>query len=117
MTVTYITPEQAAKSDDKVISTQYNMPELSDFAKTAGAKHGLVSIPRESSGGQKISSAFRDAFELIGGVPRLAVWADTHPTDFYKLAARMIPPEMGSSVTHDGQVQIQHILPPGPLDE
>lgn len=35
-------------------------------------------------------AAFQSAFELIGGVPRLAVWADKNPTQFYSIYARLI---------------------------
>lgn len=41
--------------------------------------------------GQKAAEAFQTAFELIGGVPRLALWADQNPDKFYPLVARMIP--------------------------
>lgn len=34
--------------------------------------------------------AFRQAFELIGGVPRLALWADQNPSQFYTLYARFL---------------------------
>ncbi len=40
---------------------------------------------------KRASSAFAQAFELIGGVPRLALWADRNPDKFYPLFARLIP--------------------------
>lgn len=39
----------------------------------------------------RAAEAFQHAFELIGGVPRLALWADRNPDKFYPLLARMIP--------------------------
>lgn len=39
----------------------------------------------------KAAEAMQQAFELIGGVPRLALWADRNPDKFYPLFARMIP--------------------------
>lgn len=40
---------------------------------------------------QKAGEAFQSAFEVIGGVTRLALWADKNPDKFYPLFARMIP--------------------------
>ncbi|WP_235443620.1 DUF5681 domain-containing protein [Xylella fastidiosa] len=40
-----------------------------------------------------IKQAFLDAFDQLGGVPALVAWARDNKTDFYKLAARMIPTE------------------------
>lgn len=40
---------------------------------------------------QKAAESIQTVFEIIGGVPRLAMWADEHPKDFYTLFARMIP--------------------------
>lgn len=40
---------------------------------------------------KRAASAFAQAFELIGGVPRLALWADRNPDKFYPLFARLIP--------------------------
>ena len=45
----------------------------------------------------------RHAFDLIGGIPRLAHWAHANPGDFYKIWARTIP----SQVTGEGGGPIQ----------
>ena len=47
-------------------------------------------IPRAVSR-KKVENAFLNAFELIGGVSRLALWADQNPTEFYRLYARLLP--------------------------
>jgi len=59
-------------------------------------------IPRVV-GRKRVEKAFLTAFELIGGVPRLVLWADQNPTEFYKLYGRMIggpppAPEGGISI-------------------
>jgi len=41
--------------------------------------------------------AFKQAFELIGGVPRLALWADQNPGQFYNLYARFLSDPQGRS--------------------
>lgn len=48
------------------------------------------SIPR-TVGRKRVEKAFLNAFELIGGVSRLVMWADQNPTEFYKLYARLLP--------------------------
>lgn len=60
-------------------------------------------IPRVV-GRKRVEKAFLTAFELIGGVPRLVLWADQNPTEFFKLYGRMIggpppAPEGGVSIT------------------
>lgn len=46
----------------------------------------------------KVTKAFKDAvletFVALGGVPALTKWARRQPTDFYKIAARLIPHEV-----------------------
>lgn len=37
---------------------------------------------------------FQHAFELIGGIPRLAMWAHQHPTQFYQLYSKLIPAQV-----------------------
>ncbi len=44
--------------------------------------------------------AFHMAFQRIGGVRKLAEWANENPGDFYKLYARLIPVELTG---HDGK--------------
>lgn len=47
-----------------------------------------------------IKEAFRHAFDAIGGTDALAAWARDNPTDFYKLAARLIPVEVQGKIQH-----------------
>ena len=41
----------------------------------------------------QIKEAFLEAFNHLGGVPALVKWGKSNETDFYKLAARLIPTE------------------------
>lgn len=65
----------------------------------------------------QVVDALNDAFELIGGVPRLAIWANTNPTEFYKLWGKLAPKDIATTVEASGELQIMHVLPPGPLDK
>jgi hypothetical protein len=65
---------------------------------------------------QKVMDAFHDAFDLIGGVPRLAYWAHQNPTEFFKLYAKMLPAGASIDVTASGEIVFKHVLPPSKLD-
>jgi hypothetical protein len=42
-------------------------------------------------------------FENIGGVEHLTEWAKANPTEFYKIAARLIPQEMQHFGAEEGE--------------
>ena len=63
---------------------------------------------------QQVVNAFTDAFTLIGGVPRLALWADENPTEFYRIYSKLMPKESHSQ--QDTEMKILHVLPKGALD-
>lgn len=89
--------------------------ELTGLAESGNGVTRL-SIPREVKRA-KVVNAFHEAFELIGGVPRLAHWADQSPSAFYKLYARLLPTQANQQLEHSGEIRVRHILPRGPLDE
>ena len=64
---------------------------------------------------EKIAQAYDDAFDLIGGVPRLALFAHTDPEAFYKLHARLIPTEAKNQF--DGNITIVAAVAPTALDD
>lgn len=47
---------------------------------------------------QKAADAFQSAFDLIGGVPRLALWADKNPSAFFALYSKLIPSSIQAQV-------------------
>ena len=54
----------------------------------------------------KAARAFEQAFELIGGVPRLALWADRNPSKFYAMFSKMIPSTVQGNIQKDIKVTI-----------
>jgi len=54
---------------------------------------------------RNVKEQFQFAFELIGGIPRLAHWANTHPSQFYALYSKLIPASVVGP--NGGPVQIQ----------
>lgn len=89
--------------------------ELSGLAESGNGVSRL-SVPRELKRA-RVVNAFQDAFELIGGVPRLAHWADQSPSAFYKLYARLLPTQANQQLEHSGGITVRHVLPRGALDE
>ena len=55
-----------------------------------------------------MKQAIADAFEKLGGTDRMVQWAmedPKHLTEFYKLAARLIPVETNVSGANGGPIQ------------
>ena len=83
-----------------------------------GQPNRLPSLKRKVDGFSRadVVSAFQHAFLMIGGVPRMALWANAHPDKFYPLYAKLLP-STSLHIGDNAQVIIQHAVPPGPLDE
>jgi len=76
-----------------------------------------LSIPRSTGyTRQQVVNAFHDAFELVGGVPRLAAWAHLNPDKFFQLYAKLLPSQAQSEVKNTGEIKIIHALAPNALD-
>lgn len=56
--------------------------------------------------------AVRFAYNSIGGHEAFSNWAAKHPTEFYKIAARLIPAEMTDSETDPIRVIINGVRYP-----
>jgi len=107
--------ERVYKDPDPYSETADELRPLTGLAEQ-GDGLSRVHVPREVSR-KAVVNAFTDAFELIGGVPRLAHWADQHPSAFYKLYARLLPTTAQQQLEHSGEIKVLHVLPRGPLDE
>ncbi len=59
-----------------------------------------------------VIQTFQTAFEQIGGTPRLAVWADTNPSEFFKLYGRLLPTSSTAELDGENEITIRHALPP-----
>lgn len=69
------------------------MARAKGTAKTGGRVAGTPNKMTTSA-----KEAFQAAFEQIGGMHGLAVWAARNPTEFYKLYARLIPVDLQSKI-------------------
>lgn len=70
---------------------------------------------RDGFSRQDVVNSFARAFEMIGGVQRLALWANQNPDKFYPLYSRLLP-SAAISIGTQGQVIIQHAIAPTELD-
>lgn len=52
-----------------------------------------------------IKDAFHEAFFKRGGVAALLKWAEKNETEFYKLAARLIPVQVKGTINHQVSAQ------------
>jgi hypothetical protein len=55
--------------------------------------------------GKKAADAFQQAFDLIGGIPRLALWADKNPNAFFSLYSKLIPSSVKAEI--NGTIKIE----------
>jgi hypothetical protein len=65
---------------------------------------------------QEVVDALQHAFRMIGGVQRLALWADQNTTEFYRLYTKLLP-SSAINLEINNEVIIQHAIPPSKLDE
>lgn len=70
-------------------------------------------VAKPIKGKHKLLTAADETFDLIGGVPRFAMWADKNLGEFYRLYSKTIP----QNVDISGDITIRPALPPSPLDE
>jgi hypothetical protein len=99
---------------DEVLYSEQMDSVLSETARKTKA---VLQPPRKKFDREKFLCAIDEAFELIGGVPRLALWADQNPTEFYRLYGKTLPQTNLIDLAAKMQMQILPALPPSALDE
>ena len=64
---------------------------------------------------RRANNAVQDAFDLIGGVPRLAVWANQNPGEFF---TKLLPKTMQTQQQqeHSGEIRIISAVPRTAID-
>lgn len=95
--------------------TNSEMGQVLSVLASDGSAH--VSIPRSAGFSRReVAAAFQAAFQLIGGVPRLALWANRNPGDFFKLYSKLLPSATLIELEETNRVLVRHAIPRGPLD-
>jgi hypothetical protein len=64
--------------------------ELSSQAR-ALIEYTINVPPKRRITRQTVVEQFNETFQLIGGVPRLALWADQNPSQFFSLYSKLLP--------------------------
>lgn len=82
-------------------------PELTRLLERGLVGSALPAPLRDS----KAAKAFQQAFEMIGGVPRLALWADQNPTKFYTLYSKLVPATAEINEKKDININISWATP------
>lgn len=75
-----------------------------------------LSIKRDGFNRAQVVSAFARAFEMIGGVQRMALWANANPDKFYPLYSKLLP-STAIQIGDNANVTIIHSIERTPLDE
>ena len=100
------TPSQQQQNLSELVTALNSDPSISP-EMAALIERGLHHVFLPDSLQTKSAEAFQLAFEAIGGMPRLAMWADKNPSKFFNLYARMIGPTISPvlpSPQHTNQV-------------
>lgn len=73
------------------------------------ARVPMISAEQYSHVGKYAGALVLACFEQIGGLPRMAVWADQNPADFYtKLMPKVI--QRSTAVEHSGTIAIDDAI-------
>lgn len=106
-------PIQSEKLEDDSKLLYLDMEPLNHIANG-----GTIRIPRNPHFTRKdVVHAFQTAFELVGGVPRLALWANDNYTEFTKLYARLLPSQSANALGESNKLVIEMRIPHSPLDD
>lgn len=76
-----------------------------------------LSKDRDGFNRMDVVRAFNNAFQMMGGIPRLALWANANPDKFYPLYAKLMPSTSLTINTDGNTIIIEHSIPSTPLDE
>ena len=67
--------------------------------KTGGRKKGTPNKLTLS-----VKEAVLETFQNLGGIDHMTEWAQENPTDFYRIAAKLIPQQINADVTQTHKV-------------
>ena len=95
------------------------MAEMDATFLALSEKNKTLTVPTKDTplSRKRVVRAFTDCFEMIGGVPRLALWANENPGDFYKLYGKLLPSQTAAMLEENNEQVIKHVIPRTKLDE
>jgi len=83
-------PDSQVTADANQIDSSPITPTLAEVEDNLNALATTSTLPSYTRT-RNVRQQFQHAFELIGGIPRLAHWAHTNPDKFYALYSKLIP--------------------------
>lgn len=83
---------ESKPTEDEVIEPPVT-PSVSEVESNLAVLAATPNLPSYART-RNVREQFQFAFELIGGIPRLAMWADKNPDKFYSLYSKLIPAEI-----------------------
>lgn len=82
------------------------------------AQNKTIRVPKNPNFTRKqVVEAFQSAFELIGGVPRLALWAHENPDKFYQLYGKLLPSGNNAALGEQAELKVKLSIEHSPLDQ
>lgn len=98
---------------------KYSPEFYGSLSETATFFRAHNKAPKKKDRASRFLDATNEAFELIGGAPRLAAWADANYGQFVtKVMTRALPVQAANiNINSKGPVQIFSAIPPTALDE
>ena len=82
-----------AISDSAELNEGPITPTLNEVEENLAALAAASNLPTYART-RNVREQFQHAFELIGGIPRLAHWAHANPDKFYQLYSKLIPAQV-----------------------
>lgn len=70
---------------------------LAQIAEQARTRVAIPRSPNFTRG--DVVSAITSVFEMIGGIPRFAVWANENEGEYYKIYAKLMPSQQQVNIT------------------
>lgn len=110
--VEILTEEEYAK----VLREQQAALSQDDQFAALASRDAHKIIRREFSR-KDVVEAFQRTFELMGGVPRMTLWAMANPTEFYKLYGRLLPSQASSALGESNELVLKMVIPATKLDK
>jgi len=101
----------------QVITAEEYDTTMSEIAASPPEGGVAEYLPKRELSRSDVVYAFQSCFDNIGGVSRMAVWAEDNPGEFFKLYARLLPSQASSVLGEKNEFIIKHVLPRGALDD
>lgn len=105
--IDFMTAPQAKVADQVSDLTQMGDSISPCIGQVESVLNDLAVAPRipEVLRTRNVREQFQHAFELIGGIPRLAYWAHCNPDKFFSLYSKLIPAQVTGE--NGGAIKIQ----------